>query len=576
MEKRLAAILISDIVGYTKLMEGDTEGTVIAWSGARDNVIEPQIDAANGRLVKFMGDGFLAEFSTVQTALECAIEIQNGVRDNALKFRMAIHLGDIIDDGKDIYGEGINIAARLEGVAEPGGICISGDVYNQVRNRISADYEDIGPQEVKNVAEPIQAYAVKFEKMLGREKNGPETSKLEIPSIAVLPFDNMSGDPEQEYFTDGIVEDIITELSFIENLRVIARNSSFAYKGQSPDIRAVGDALDVGHVLEGSVRKVGNNVRITAQLIVTSDNSHRWAKRYDGTLENIFELQTEISQKIAEELNLEFSSLTDVSVGEEAIKKKEAHDIARRGRAVGIPPSERNIAASKRYYQRAIDVDNNCAMAYAGLGHCDVITAWHFVFDAQPRNKLFKSGTALAQKAMDIDPNLALPYVSVMMSLLLQNANDEALEVALKAVKQCPNSPEAHVGLGLINTVLENFEDAISSIETAIDLDPLNRTFYLSLIGYYCSIGKFDEAVKIFEREFEDAVVVDLPLYAWCLILPSYIKIENYKIADKLHKEIMDAFPNYSGEKLLENGSVTPRSVFEDLINTIDGYLPSH
>ena len=165
MERRLTAILISDIVGYTKLMEEDTEGTVAAWSDARDNVVEPQIESASGRLVKFMGDGFLAEFGTVQTALECAIAIQNGVESNSLNFRMAVHMGDIIDDGKDIYGEGINIASRLEGIAEPGGICISGDVYNQVRNRITAEYEDIGPQEVKNVAEPVQAYSVRFENL---------------------------------------------------------------------------------------------------------------------------------------------------------------------------------------------------------------------------------------------------------------------------------------------------------------------------------------------------------------------------------------------------------------------------
>ena len=222
----------------------------------------------------------------------------------------------------------------------------------------------------------------------------------------------MSGDPEQEYLLI-IVEDIITELSFIENLRVIARNSSFAYKGKSPDLRDVGKELDVGYVLEGCVRKVGNNVRITAQLIVASDNSHRWAKRYDGTLENIFELQTDISQKIAEELDIEFSSTTEVSVGEDAVKKKEAHDIARRGRAVMIPPSARNIAASKPFYDRAIEIDENCAMAYAGLGHCDIVNAWHHEFDPHKRKNLFTTGSAFAEKAREIDPKLALPYVSL-------------------------------------------------------------------------------------------------------------------------------------------------------------------
>ena len=290
MERRLTAILISDIVGYTKLMEEDTEGTVAAWSDARDNVVEPQIESASGRLVKFMGDGFLAEFGTVQTALECAIAIQNGVESNSLNFRMAVHMGDIIDDGKDIYGEGINIASRLEGIAEPGGICISGDVYNQVRNRITAEYEDIGPQEVKNVAEPVQAYSVRFEN-LKKEQGAPaELKKKEKPSIAVLPFNNMSADPEQEYFSDGITEDIITALSHLRWLNVIARNSSFSYKGQSPDIRKVSEELNCRYVLEGSIQKAGARVRINAQLLEGESGNHIWAEKYDRNLEDIFEL----------------------------------------------------------------------------------------------------------------------------------------------------------------------------------------------------------------------------------------------------------------------------------------------
>ena len=305
MEKRLAAILISDIVGYTKLMEEDTEGTVMAWSDARDNVIELEVEAANGRLVKFMGDGFLAEFSTVQTALECAIAIQNGVKDNSLKFRMAVHLGDIIDDGRDIYGEGINIASRLEGVAEPGGICISGDVYNQVQNRIPAEYEDLGPQEVKNVAKPVQAYAVRFESMVhaGQESSGARPA--EKPSIAVLPFNNMSKDPDQEYFSDGITEDIITALSYLRWLNVIARNSSFSYKGQSPDIRKVSEELNCRYVLEGSIQKAGKRIRINAQLLEGATGNHIWAEKYDRELEDIFDLQDEITSKVVRQIKPE-------------------------------------------------------------------------------------------------------------------------------------------------------------------------------------------------------------------------------------------------------------------------------
>ena len=541
----------------------------MAWSDARDNVVEPQIEASNGRLVKFMGDGFLAEFSTVQTALECAIAIQNGVKNNSLKFRMAVHLGDIIDDGKDIYGEGINIASRLEGVAEPAGICISGDVYNQVRNRIPADYEDIGPQEVKNVAAPVQAYAVRFDKMRELGEDSSEPKLAEKPSIAVLPFDNMSGDPEQEYFTDGIVEDIITELSFIENLRVIARNSSFAYKGQSPDIRKVGEDLDVDYVLEGSVRKVGNNVRITAQLIVTRDNSHRWAKRYDGTLENIFELQTDISQKIAEELDLEFSSVSAISVGEHAVKKKEAHDIARRGRAIMIPPSARNIEASKRFYNRAIQIDENCAMAHAGLGHAEIVTAWHSEINPGARDKLLESGSELANKAREIDPKLALPYISLSLSFILRNKLEKALEISKEGVVQCPNNPESHMGLGIINIRLEKSDQALESISTAIHLDPLHRTNYLTLINYHYVVGDYEEAVKVFETELSDLLVVDLNKFAWCLILSSHLKISAHATAEKLFAEIKTAFPDFSFDSLSASTSILPKKATEDLISTL-------
>ena len=298
MERRLAAVLISDVVGYTKRMEEDTEGTVAACSEARDSIISPSINSRDGRIVKYTGDGFLAEFNTVQTALECGIELQNKLSENSLEFRIAINLGDIIDDGVDIHGEGVNIAARLEEIAEPGGIIISGDVYNQVKNRINAEYKDLGPQEVKNVAEPVQAYAVQINSPTNEEIEETSVASHEKPSIAVLPFDNMSGDSEQEYFSDGITEDIITALSHLRWLNVIARNSSFTYKGQSPDIRQVADELNCRYVLEGSIRKAGNRVRINAQLLEGLSGNHIWAEKYDRELEDIFDLQDEITEAV--------------------------------------------------------------------------------------------------------------------------------------------------------------------------------------------------------------------------------------------------------------------------------------
>ena len=574
MELRLAAILISDIVGYTKLMETDTQGTVTKWTDARDTVVEPEVESKGGRLVKFLGDGFLAEFSTVQKALECAIAIQNGVRENSLKFRMAVHLGDIIDDGKDIYGEGINIASRLEGIAEPGGICISGDVYNQVQNRIPAFYEDIGPQEVKNVAKPIQAYAVRFENMPGSEKTIPSSSEAGVPSIAVLPFDNMSGDPEQEYFTDGIVEDIITELSFIKNLRVIARNSSFTYKGKPIDIRKVGDELDVGYVLEGSVRKVGNDVRITAQLILTSDNSHRWAKRYDGTLENIFELQTDISQKIAEELDLEFSSVTDVSVGEDAVKKKEAHDIARRGRAVISTNNEKNLRAARKFYNRAIEIDDNCALAFAGLGHADVITGWHYEYDQHERKNRFISGADLAIKAKELDSKLGLAYSTLMLSWLLQNEKNKAREIADEAIRICPNDPLAYRASGIIYNAMGDYDDAINSANTAIELDPLDHVGYLLLMNCNYSSGNFDGVIKIYERELSISSSDDLPPYDWSIILSAYLKVGKNDKVEYIRQQIERAFPEFGTDNLRMATAVLAEDVSMDLTQTAGPYLP--
>jgi len=264
-QRRLAAVLAADIAGYTRLMEQDTDATVAAWHNARANVIDPQITAHAGRIVKHTGDGFLAEFPTVQDAVKCAVAMQERLAGSALDFRMGVNLGDIIDDGEDIYGEGVNVAARLEGLAERGGICVSGDVFNQVRNRIDTKFDDKGEQEVKHVSAPIRVYALRLE--AATISHLDSTAVTDKPSIAVLPFDNLSGDPEQAYFADGMAEEIITALSHYRWFFVIARNSSFTYKGRAVDARQVGQELGVRYLLEGSVRKAGNRIRVTAQLI---------------------------------------------------------------------------------------------------------------------------------------------------------------------------------------------------------------------------------------------------------------------------------------------------------------------
>ena len=311
VRRRLAAILAADVAGYTRLMEEDTDGTVAAWQDAREDVINPRVAEFSGDLVKLTGDGFLVEFSTVQDAVKCAISMQNDLAQSSLNFRVGINIGDIVDDGEDIHGEGVNIAARLEGLAEPGGIWISGDVYNQVRNRIEAEYEDMGQQDVKNVSVPVHAYSIRLKFAAPTTPSASDASTPEIlerPAVAVLPFDNMSGDEEQEYFADGITEDIITELAKWAWFPVIARNSTFAFKGQSSDVRLVAEELGARYVVEGSVRKGGNRVRITAQLIDAATGHHVWAERYDRELEDVFAVQDEITMNLAGAIMPELSA----------------------------------------------------------------------------------------------------------------------------------------------------------------------------------------------------------------------------------------------------------------------------
>ena len=301
--KRLSAILAADIAGYTRLMEMDSDGTVAAWKAARSNVIDPSIAEHAGRIVKHTGDGFLAEFSTIQSAVQCAIAMQDGLTSSPLEFSMGVNLGDIIDDGEDIHGEGVNIAARIEALAPNGGICISGMVHESVRNRIDHQFENMGEHEVKHVSRSVHVFRVVMDNAV---IDGVEPTKTEMvnmalpdkPSIAVLPFENMSSDPDQEYFADGLTEDIITAMAYVPWIFVIARNSSFTYKGAAADVRKVGQELGVRYVLEGSIRRQGQRLRVIGQLINAETGAHIWAEKYDGVIEDGFDVQDRLTEAV--------------------------------------------------------------------------------------------------------------------------------------------------------------------------------------------------------------------------------------------------------------------------------------
>jgi adenylate cyclase len=305
--RRLAAILAVDVAGYSRLMGADEEGTLERLKALRRELLDPKIAEHHGRIVKTTGDGILVEFASVVDAVRCAVEVQQAMPerntgvgvDSRIELRIGINLGDVIVEGDDLYGDGVNIAARIEALADPGGVFVSNTVHEHVRDRLPFAFEDLGEQQVKNIARPVRVYRVRDSGSVGTSPSTPALPLPDKPSIAVLPFANMSGDPEQEYFVDGMVEEIITALSRTRWLFVIARNSTFTYKGRAVDVKEVGRELGVRYVLEGSVRKAGGRVRITAQLIDALFGSHLWADRFDGSLEDVFELQDKVAGSVA-------------------------------------------------------------------------------------------------------------------------------------------------------------------------------------------------------------------------------------------------------------------------------------
>ena len=367
MERRLAAILAADVAGYTALMGADEAGTLGRLTDLRREFLEPLIADHHGRIVKLMGDGLLVEFTSVVDAVLCALAWQKGVddRDKGLQFRIGVNLGDVIVEGDDIHGDGVNIAARLEGLAEPGGTCLSGDAFRQVRGKVEAQFEDLGERDLKNVAEPVRVYRIAGEQpsTIATSPTTKLPSLPDKPSIAVLPFVNMSEDPEQEIFSDGITEDIITELSRFRSLFVIARNSSFSYKGQSPKVQDVGRELGVKYVVEGSVRKAGNRVRITAQVVDATSGNHLWAERYDREPADIFALQDEITQTIVGAVEPELSAAEREQAVRTPPESLDAWETYQRGLWYLWGLTKDGLAEAQHLLRRAQELDPGFATA---------------------------------------------------------------------------------------------------------------------------------------------------------------------------------------------------------------------
>ncbi|MFT5439430.1 MAG: adenylate cyclase [Alphaproteobacteria bacterium] len=506
VQRRLAAILAADVVGYSRLMGADEAGTRARFNAHLHELIEPAIACRSGRIVNTTGDGLLVEFASVVDAVQCAVEIQTGMADRnidepddqRIEFRIGVNLGDVIIEGDDIHGDGVNIAARLEGFAEPGGLCVSGKVVEEVRNKLEVSFEDMGAQEVKNIAEPVRTYCVRIDggvSMMASAKpdNGHPLPLPDKPSIAVLAFENMSNDPEQEYFSDGISEDIITELCKISGLFVIARNSSFVYKGKPVSVKQVGQELGVRYVLEGSVRKAGNRLRITAQLIDSETDNHLWAERYDRDLEDIFALQDEITEKIVAALEVRLTAGEQKQVATRYTENLEAYDYFLRGRAYQLGDTKETNALALKMAERAIRLDPGFAGAYALLSLTHY-RGWRRGWREDPKTS--EQAFEAAKKAVALDDSLALAHTCLAWVSLFRKQYENAIAEGRRAISLDPNFAESYARLGLILTLAGEPEKAVDLVKKAMRLDPLYpANYYIYLGTAYYALGKYDEAI---------------------------------------------------------------------------------
>src|SRR6266403_639371 len=504
MERRLTAILAADVVGYSRLMSIDEGGTLAALTSLRKNLVNPKISEHNGRIVKLTGDGMLIEFPSVVSAVACAVDIQSAMRTrNAtepaarIEFRIGINLGDIIVEDGDIFGDGVNVAARLEGIAPIGGIAVSQSVRDHVGKRLDLDFEDMGERRLKNIEAPIRVYSISVERPSG---DVAASVGQERPSIAVLPFVNMSGDPEQEYFSDGITEDIITDLSKVSGLFVVARNTAFTYKGKPVKVQQVGQELGVAFILEGSVRKAGSRVRVTGQLISSRDGGHVWADRYDRDLTDIFAIQDDITHAIVEQLKVKLLPQEKKDIGKAPTANVEAYTYYLRGREFLHRHSKSYYQLARRMFAKAVELDPLYARAYAGIADCDSFLFLHYNAPVEMDGILATSAKALA-----LDSGLAEAHASRGLALSLQQGHQEAMAEFEQAIALDSNSFEGHYFYARACFAEGKLERAAALFERAATIKPDDYQSLCLLIHIYRSLGRDGEKESAARKGIERA-----------------------------------------------------------------------
>jgi adenylate cyclase len=557
VNRKLVAILAADVVGYSRLMEADESGTLAALKQHRQTIFDPAVAAHNGRNVKLIGGGTIVEFGSVIDAVICALSVQRSddpppdevLRQPKIVLRIGINLGDVIIDGDDIYGDGVNIAARLEPLAEPGGICVSSIVNESIGNRIDVRFQDAGDITVKNINRPIRIWKWHpgATPDVTRSKMDKPLPKVATASIAVLPFTNMSGAPEQEYFSDGISDDIITDLSKIAGLTVIARNSSFTYKGRSVDIRTVGRELGVQSVLEGSIRRAGKRVRIAAQLINTTNGGHLWADRYDRDLTDIFEVQDDVTHRIVDALKITLSPAEKERLADTETSKTSnvvAYDCVLRGREFMLG-KEKNLETFEqaiKYFKQALEHDPNYSVAYVCLGFA-------YMFDYQNRWTENPDGSLqiakeYARRAIEKDPNEPLARCVSALAASYAKDLDRAKTEIDAALALNPNLALAHSLRGNIRAYSGEPLDAIPEIEQAMRLDPALSEQFLHFLGLaYLMAGKYETAAALLRQRI---ILVPNTDFSRAILTSALGHLGEVDAARQVWGELMAINPNYS------------------------------
>jgi adenylate cyclase len=552
-KRKLTAILSADVVGYSRLMGEDEDTTVQTLTTYRD-VISSLIKDHKGRVVDSPGDNILAEFVSVVNSLRCAWDVQQEIKsrnaslpeNRRLNFRIGINLGDVIEEEDRIYGDGVNIAARLEGLAEEGGICISGTAYDQVKTKLPFRYEYQGEQVVKNIREPIRVYKVLIEKDVDALILDKKLELPDKPSIAVLPFVNMSGDPEQEYFSDGITEGIITSISKVGNLFVIARTSSFKYKDQTVDVQQVGRELGVGYVMEGSVQKSGERIRITAQLVDTKTGHHLWAERYDRNLKDIFAIQDEITIKIMTALQVKLTEGEQARIHAKGTKKLEAYEKHLQGlqylRRFNL---EGNVLA-RQMFEEAIALDSEYPAPYALLGWVhlmDVLLGW-----SKSPIKSMEQVFELAQKTLALDDSLGEAHNLLLRVYLFKRQYEKAIAEGEWSVALEPNNAFNILQLAEALRYAGRSEESIALYKQALRLEPLPPShFYHGLAAAYLLTGQYNKAIAACQKAIQRSPD---SLFAHIILATAYGSSGRDEEARAEAAEVLRINPKFSTEYL--------------------------